>query len=62
MLETAVSTALADDEAMIREFILEANEHLASIENGMLALEQDAGGETMHAIFPGVHGDSDVDA
>ncbi|SFR97569.1 two-component system, chemotaxis family, sensor kinase CheA [Granulicella pectinivorans] len=55
MLETTVSTALADDEAMIREFILEANEHLASIENGMLALEQDAGGETMHAIFRGFH-------
>jgi two-component system chemotaxis sensor kinase CheA len=47
---------LAEDEEMIREFVTEAKEHLASIENGILALEQDASSnETLNAIFRGFH-------
>jgi two-component system chemotaxis sensor kinase CheA len=47
---------LTEDEELIREFITEANEHLAAVENGMLALEQNAGSsETLNAIFRGFH-------
>ena len=47
---------LSEDEDMIREFITEAQEHLATIESGMLVLEQGAAdAETLNAVFRGFH-------
>lgn len=47
---------LAEDEELIREFLTEAREHIATIENSMLALEREAGpGETLNAVFRGFH-------
>ena len=55
-LEAPVYKPLAEDEELIREFITEAQEHLATIENSMLALERDAAdAETLNAVFRGFH-------
>jgi two-component system chemotaxis sensor kinase CheA len=50
------SNSLAADEVMIREFITESNEHLASIERQLLLLERDnTAFEALHSIFRGFH-------
>ena len=47
---------LAADEELIREFITEATEHLTSVENQLLILEQDnSATDTLNAIFRGFH-------
>lgn len=52
----AVSSSLAADEDLIREFIAESSDHLASIEAQLLLLENDnTASEPLHAIFRGFH-------
>jgi len=48
--------SLAEDEDLIREFITESAEHLATIESQLLILEKDnSATETLNAIFRGFH-------
>jgi len=48
--------ALAADEELIREFVTESSEHLATIESQLLILEKDnSATETLNAIFRGFH-------
>jgi two-component system chemotaxis sensor kinase CheA len=48
--------ALASDPELLGDFVLEAREHLASIEAQLLILEQDpANAEAIHAIFRSFH-------
>jgi two-component system chemotaxis sensor kinase CheA len=50
------TNSLAADEGLIREFITESSEHLASIESQLLLLERDnTATDTLHAIFRGFH-------
>ena len=52
----AQANVLAQDRELVAEFILEAREHLASIEAQLLALEQTPGDpEPIHSIFRGFH-------
>ena len=47
---------LAADEELIREFITEATEHLATVESQLLILEKDnSATDTLNAIFRGFH-------
>ncbi len=53
---SAPLTSLAQDPEMVREFLVEAREHLSSIETRVLELEQDAGSqECLNGIFRGFH-------
>ena len=56
---TAVPTAvnpLAEDPELLSDFILEAREHLVSIEAQSLVLEQDAANaEAVHSVFRSFH-------
>lgn len=48
--------ALAQDPELVRDFIVEAREHLTSIESKMLVLEQNPGDtEAIHSVFRGFH-------
>ncbi len=50
------SSSLAQDPELLNDFILEAREHLATIESQSMALEQNpADSEAIHAIFRGFH-------
>jgi two-component system chemotaxis sensor kinase CheA len=50
------ANVLAADEELIREFITESTEYLATIENQLLILEKDnSASETLNAIFRGFH-------
>jgi two-component system chemotaxis sensor kinase CheA len=50
------SNSLAADEEMIREFITESSDHLASIDNQLLILEKDnSATETLNTIFRSFH-------
>lgn len=52
----AKSNSLADDPELVADFILELREHLSSIEQQVLAIEQDPGGlEPIHALFRAFH-------
>jgi two-component system chemotaxis sensor kinase CheA len=52
----APANLLAQDRELVSEFILEAREHLASIEAQLLSLEQNPGDpEPIHSIFRGFH-------
>jgi two-component system chemotaxis sensor kinase CheA len=52
----ARTNSLAADEELIREFITESSEHLATIESRLLVLEKDnSATETLNAIFRGFH-------
>src|SRR5579862_790634 len=49
-------SSLAQDPELLGDFILEAREHLATIESQSMALEQNpADSEALHAIFRGFH-------
>jgi two-component system, chemotaxis family, sensor kinase CheA len=48
--------SLAQDPGLLRDFVLEAREHLASIETQLLAVERDPGNpEPLHSIFRAFH-------
>jgi two-component system chemotaxis sensor kinase CheA len=48
--------SLAQDPELVCDFVVEAREHLASIESKMLVLEQNPGDtETIHTVFRGFH-------
>jgi len=50
------NNSLAADEGLIREFITESREHLASIESQLLLLERDnTATDALHSIFRGFH-------
>lgn len=54
--QTKASSSLAQDPELVRDFITESREHLASIESRMLVLEQNpADAEAIHAVFRGFH-------
>jgi len=56
LVETRETNSLAGDEDLIREFITESGEHLATIERQLLVLEKDnSATETLNAIFRGFH-------
>ncbi|HBY63357.1 MAG TPA: chemotaxis protein CheA [Solibacterales bacterium] len=49
-------SGLAQDPELIRDFIVESQEHLSSLEAHLLALEQDAGAaESVHSVFRSFH-------
>src|SRR3954447_9326248 len=51
-----VTNSLAEDPELVGDFILESREHLISIENQMLVLEQTPGAvDAIHAVFRGFH-------
>lgn len=53
LVETRIS---ADDLQLVRDFLAEANEHLSSVEGGLLRLEADPSDiETLNAVFRGFH-------
>jgi two-component system chemotaxis sensor kinase CheA len=50
------SGSLAEDPELLGDFVLESREHLATVENRSLALEQDpSNSEAIHAIFRAFH-------
>jgi two-component system chemotaxis sensor kinase CheA len=50
------TNSLAEDPELVGDFILESREHLNSIENQMLVLEQTPGAvDAIHAVFRGFH-------
>ncbi len=52
----AKGKSLADDPELVADFIVELREHLASIEQQVLAIEQGRGGmEAIHALFRAFH-------
>jgi len=52
----AMPAALAQDPELVRDFIVEAREHLVSIESKMLVLEQNAADtDSIHSVFRGFH-------
>jgi two-component system chemotaxis sensor kinase CheA len=54
--QPSVASSLAQDPELVRDFVLEAQEHLASIERRLLDLEQDpANKEAIHSVFRGFH-------
>ena len=54
--KTEVPYSLAQDAELVGDFIMEAREHLTSIENNMLTLEKNPEEkEAVHAVFRGFH-------
>jgi len=50
------ANSLAQDPELVRDFVLESREHLASIESRMLAIEQNpADTEAIHSVFRAFH-------
>jgi len=50
------AASLGQDPELVREFVMESREHLASIEGRMLVLEQNpSDAEAIHAVFRGFH-------
>ena len=50
------SSLLAGDQEMIREFVMESREHLATIERQMLLLEREGTSiDLLHAVFRAFH-------
>ncbi len=48
--------SLAQDPELVRDFVVETREHLASVENRMLVLEKNPGdAEAIHSVFRGFH-------
>jgi two-component system chemotaxis sensor kinase CheA len=48
--------SLAQDPELVRDFLVEARDHLSAVESGVLVLEQTPGKlEAIHAIFRGFH-------
>lgn len=53
---TAERQPLARDPELVRDFVVESREHLAAVEESLLALEQDpANSEPLHSAFRGFH-------
>jgi two-component system chemotaxis sensor kinase CheA len=54
--EVAPSAVLSEDEDLVRDFLVEAREHLSQIEGQMLILEREPGSmEILHAVFRAFH-------
>lgn len=52
----STTNQLASDPEMVQEFLVEAREHLATVEAGMLRLERNTGdAEALHAVFRSFH-------
>jgi two-component system chemotaxis sensor kinase CheA len=52
----ATTSQFADDPEMIQEFIVEARDHLATVETGLLLLEREPNdGEALHSVFRSFH-------